>query len=90
MGRSPDLHMEPNQAHLLQLASRSIAYHDCGVGLSICDTWVVGRRVKLGPQAGFLSILCLHLNRGHVHVEPSHLNQNHSWLAYVLSYVLDL
>ena len=77
-------------AHLLQVASRSIAHHDGGVGLSICHTWVVRRRVKLGPKLGFSSISNLHSNRGHVCVELSYLNQNHSWLAYVLSYVLDL
>jgi hypothetical protein len=42
------------------------------------------------PKLGFSSILYLHSNRAQVHVEPSYLNQNNSWLAYVLSYVIDL
>jgi hypothetical protein len=38
-------------------------------------------------KLGFSSTLYLHSNKGHIHVEPSHVNQNHSWLAYVFSYV---
>jgi hypothetical protein len=77
-------------ALLLQVASRSIAHHDGEVGLSICHTWGSGDVSSWAPRLGFSSILYLHSNRGHVHMEPSYLNQNYSWLAYVLSYVTDL
>jgi len=87
MGRSPDLHMERNHP---------IFYRWLPEALLIMMVELVCPCAKLGwsgymsswaSKLGFSSILYLHSNRGHVHVEPSYLNQNHSWLAYVLLYV---
>ena len=60
MGRSHDLYMEPNQPIFCRWLPEAllISHHNGGVGLSMCHTWVVRRRVKLGPQAWFFRPFC--------------------------------
>jgi hypothetical protein len=90
MGASPNVHMGPNHQPIFCMWLLEALF--IMMVEMVCPFAILGGRptCQAGPQARFSSTLYLHSNRGYVHVEPSYLNQNLSWLAYVISYVIVL